>query len=73
MVLGEVTKNMFLKTLFFIMFLNVSKVHLSKINDATSAVSFDRLELQTKKDSKYIIVIFTLNIYIFYKHIQYVI
>lgn len=40
------------------MFLTVSKIHLSKPDDATSAVSFDRLELQTKKDSEYIIVIF---------------
>jgi len=57
LVLGEVTKNMFLKTLCFIMFLTVSKIHLSKPNDAASAVSFDRLELQTKKDSKYIIIV----------------
>lgn len=39
------------------MFLTISKIHLSKPNDATSAVSFDRLELQTKKNSKYIIII----------------
>lgn len=39
------------------MFLTVSKIHLSKPNDAASAVSFDRLELQTKKDSKYIIIV----------------
>ncbi|XP_060865388.1 phenoloxidase-activating factor 2-like [Metopolophium dirhodum] len=41
---------MFLKTLCFIMFLTVSKIHFSKPNNATSAVSFERLELQTKKD-----------------------
>lgn len=56
---------MFLKTLCFIMFLTISKIYLSKPNDATSAVSFDRLELQTKKNSKYIIIViyFTVEVH----------
>jgi len=49
---------MFLKTVCFIIFLTVSKIHFSKPNNATSAVTFERLELQIKKDSKYIIFIF---------------
>lgn len=40
------------------MFLTLSKIQFSKPNGTTSAVSFDRLEMQTKKDSKYIIVMF---------------
>jgi len=48
---------MFLNTVYFIVFLTVFKIHFSKPNDATSAVSFERLEMQIKKDSKYIIVI----------------
>jgi len=60
LVLGKVTKNMFLRTVCFITFLTVSKIHFSKPNDATvatSAVSFDRLELQIKKESKYNIMV----------------
>jgi len=47
------------------MFLTISKIYLSKPNDATSAVSFDRLELQTKKNSKYIIIViyFTVEVH----------
>jgi len=57
-ILGEVTKNMFLKTVCFIAVLTVSKIHFSKPHNATSAVTFERLEIQIKKDSKYITIIF---------------
>ncbi|XP_025206076.1 phenoloxidase-activating factor 2-like [Melanaphis sacchari] len=41
---------MFLKMVCFIVFLTVSKIHFSKSKDVTNAVSFERLEIQTKKD-----------------------
>lgn len=44
---------MYSKIIIFIVFYTVYKVHISMSND-TGSVSFDKLELQIEKISKYI-------------------
>lgn len=49
---GGAAKNMILKTLAIVAFFIVVKIHGSTSNDVGS-VTFDRLELQIEKNSKY--------------------
>lgn len=56
LLLREATKIMFWKTVTFIfVFYIFTKIQFTKPNDA-GAVSFDRLELQIKKNSKFIYI-----------------